>query len=135
MQCRCAHASIIKHIYVRAMSIKHSDWHKQGNHVWHQTYHWGLLLHVAEAIETGKGLVESAANLVPADVPRPVAKGGVALAGGIIAFWLLQKVSSGGVLLQAVAKAGVALIRQPGRCACGSQIHDGGTAYLSTCLV
>jgi len=46
------------------------------------------------AIDVGKGLVESAANLVPESVPRPMAKGGVALAGGIIAFWLLQKVLS-----------------------------------------
>ena len=51
------------------------------------------ILCFAAAIDVGKGLVESAANLVPESVPRPMAKGGVALAGGIIAFWLLQKVN------------------------------------------
>eukprot|EP00877_Chromochloris_zofingiensis_P002880 jgi/Chrzof1/12593/Cz07g00090.t1 len=45
-------------------------------------------------IEMGKGLVESAADLVPQSVPRPVAKGGVALGGALVAFWILQKVVS-----------------------------------------
>eukprot|EP00879_Flechtneria_rotunda_P015376 GHRR01016075.1.p1 GENE.GHRR01016075.1~~GHRR01016075.1.p1 ORF type:complete len:163 (+),score=48.14 GHRR01016075.1:268-756(+) len=49
---------------------------------------------VADAIQTGKGFVESAANLVPESVPRPVAKGGVAVAGVILAFWVLQKLVS-----------------------------------------
>jgi hypothetical protein len=44
------------------------------------------------AISVGKGLVDSASELVPESVPRPVAKGGVAVAGGLVAFWLLQKV-------------------------------------------
>eukprot|EP00775_Hariotina_reticulata_P002018 gene2018-biopygen3522 len=43
------------------------------------------------AIQTGVGLVESAANLVPESVPRPIAKGGVAVAGALLAFWALQK--------------------------------------------
>jgi hypothetical protein len=39
-----------------------------------------------------RNVVDAAADLVPESVPRPVAKGGVAVAGGMIAFWLLQKV-------------------------------------------
>lgn len=46
------------------------------------------------ALATGKGLVESAASLVPESVPRPVAKGGVAVVGGLLAFTLLQKLVS-----------------------------------------
>ena len=42
----------------------------------------------------GRGFVNSASDLVPASVPRPVAKGGVAVAGVMIAFWLMQKVLS-----------------------------------------
>eukprot|EP00879_Flechtneria_rotunda_P001202 GHRR01001349.1.p1 GENE.GHRR01001349.1~~GHRR01001349.1.p1 ORF type:complete len:154 (+),score=41.52 GHRR01001349.1:415-876(+) len=49
---------------------------------------------IDNAIQTGKGFVESAANLVPESVPRPVAKGGVAVAGVILAFWVLQKLVS-----------------------------------------
>jgi len=36
--------------------------------------------------------VESAASLVPESVPRGVAKGGVAVAGALVVFWILQKV-------------------------------------------
>jgi hypothetical protein len=43
-------------------------------------------------ISAGQGFVESASNLVPENVPRPVAKGGVAVATGLVAFWVLQKV-------------------------------------------
>jgi hypothetical protein len=50
------------------------------------------LLCLAAAIDVAKGIVDSAASMVPESVPRPVAKGGVAVAGGLIAFWLLQKV-------------------------------------------
>jgi hypothetical protein len=39
--------------------------------------------------------VDSASDLVPASVPRPVAKGGVAVVGVMLAFWLLQKVGPG----------------------------------------
>jgi hypothetical protein len=47
---------------------------------------------LADAIQAGVGLVESAANLVPDSVPRPIAKGGVAVGGVLLAFWALQKV-------------------------------------------
>lgn len=47
---------------------------------------------VADALEVGQGFVESASNLVPESVPRPLAKGGVAVATGLVAFWILQKV-------------------------------------------
>lgn len=53
-----------------------------------------LVMLVTGVIEMGKGLVESAADLVPQSVPRPVAKGGVALGGALVAFWILQKVCS-----------------------------------------
>jgi hypothetical protein len=46
----------------------------------------------ADVISAGQGFVESASNLVPESVPRPVAKGGVAVATGLVAFWILQKV-------------------------------------------
>ncbi|KAF6262436.1 hypothetical protein COO60DRAFT_626864 [Scenedesmus sp. NREL 46B-D3] len=45
-------------------------------------------------ISAGQGFVESAADLVPANVPRTVAKGGVAVATGLVAFWILQKLVS-----------------------------------------
>eukprot|EP00878_Enallax_costatus_P043448 GHUV01051431.1.p1 GENE.GHUV01051431.1~~GHUV01051431.1.p1 ORF type:complete len:161 (-),score=23.61 GHUV01051431.1:73-555(-) len=45
-----------------------------------------------KAISVGQGFVDSAAEFVPESVPRPVAKGGVAVAGVLVAFWILQKV-------------------------------------------
>jgi len=48
----------------------------------------------ADALKVGGGLVEAAADFVPASVPRPAAKAGVALVGVALAFWLLQKVVS-----------------------------------------
>jgi len=47
-----------------------------------------------DALSIGRGLVDSASDLVPASVPRPVAKGGVAVFGVMVVFWLLQKVVS-----------------------------------------
>jgi hypothetical protein len=47
-----------------------------------------------DVVRVGRGLVDSASELVPESVPRPVAKGGVALVGVMLAFWLLQKVVS-----------------------------------------
>lgn len=38
--------------------------------------------------------MDSAAEFVPESVPRSLAKGGVAVAGALVAFWILQKVSS-----------------------------------------
>lgn len=55
----------------------------------------------ADALEVGGNLVESAANLVPDSVPRGVAKAGVAGAGVLVAFWVLQKVCLWGVGVQA----------------------------------
>lgn len=46
-----------------------------------------------DVLEVGGSLVNSAANLVPESVPRGVAKGGVAMFGALVAFWVLQKVS------------------------------------------
>eukprot|EP00882_Tetradesmus_deserticola_P012208 GHRQ01012935.1.p1 GENE.GHRQ01012935.1~~GHRQ01012935.1.p1 ORF type:complete len:140 (+),score=37.88 GHRQ01012935.1:398-817(+) len=46
---------------------------------------------LVDVIGAGQGFVESAADLVPANVPRPLAKGGVAVATGLVAFWVLQK--------------------------------------------
>lgn len=47
---------------------------------------------IAAVISAGQGFVESASNMVPENVPRPVAKTGVAVATGLVAFWVLQKV-------------------------------------------
>jgi hypothetical protein len=44
------------------------------------------------ALEISSNLVNSAADLVPASVPRGVAKGGVAVLGGLVVLGLLQKV-------------------------------------------
>lgn len=49
---------------------------------------------IDNALEVGGNLVESAASLVPDSVPRGVAKGGVAVAGVLVAFWVLQKLVS-----------------------------------------
>ncbi|GBF96177.1 hypothetical protein Rsub_08925 [Raphidocelis subcapitata] len=46
------------------------------------------------ALTVGRGFVDSASALVPESVPRPLAKGGVAALGVLLAFWLLQKVLS-----------------------------------------
>ena len=43
-------------------------------------------------LNTANGLVDKASDLVPESVPRPAAKLGVGIAGGVIVFWLLQKV-------------------------------------------
>lgn len=45
-------------------------------------------------MDVGRNLVDSASDLVPSSVPRPVAKGGVAVAGVLIVFWLMQKVTA-----------------------------------------
>ena len=50
---------------------------------------------VAGIVSTGSKLVESASDLVPQSVPRPLAKGGVAIVGGLIIFGLVQKVGCG----------------------------------------
>lgn len=47
-------------------------------------------------------MVNSAANLVPDSVPRGVAKGGVAVAGALVAFWVLQKVGVGSLVATTV---------------------------------
>lgn len=44
------------------------------------------------AVDTGSKLVDQVTEFVPDSVPRPVARTGVAVGGGLIAFWLLQKV-------------------------------------------
>ena len=46
----------------------------------------------AGAVRSGDRMAESAASLIPASVPRPAAKLAVLGVGGLIAFWLLQKV-------------------------------------------
>ena len=46
----------------------------------------------AGLVSAGGKLLESASNLVPQSVPRPVAKGGVAVVGVFLIFGLLQKV-------------------------------------------
>jgi len=48
----------------------------------------------AGAVRTGNKLADSAADLLPASVPRGAAKIGVVGVGGLLAFWLLQKVWS-----------------------------------------
>ena len=48
----------------------------------------------AGVITAGTRLVEQASDFVPASVPRPVAKGGVALLGGLFVFGLVQKVGT-----------------------------------------
>lgn len=44
------------------------------------------------AVRSGNKLADSAADLLPASVPRGAAKIGVVGVGGLLAFWLLQKV-------------------------------------------
>jgi hypothetical protein len=46
----------------------------------------------AAAVKVASGLVDTATEWVPESVPRPVAKGGVAVVGGLIVFSLVQKV-------------------------------------------
>ncbi len=53
------------------------------------------LTRAAGAIRTASGLVDKAADFVPETVPRPAAKAGVAIAGVMVVFWLLQKVGDG----------------------------------------
>jgi hypothetical protein len=48
----------------------------------------------AGAIKTANGLVDKATDLVPESVPRGTAKAGVAIAGVMFVFWLLQKASA-----------------------------------------
>lgn len=57
-------------------------------------------------VEAASGLVDSAASFVPENVPRPAAKTGVAVAGVLLTFWLLQKVISGVVTLALFAGLG-----------------------------
>lgn len=45
----------------------------------------------AGLVNAASGLVDSAASFVPENVPRPAAKTGVAVAGVLVTFWLLQK--------------------------------------------
>ncbi len=47
---------------------------------------------LAGALRNGNKLADTAADLLPASVPRGAAKVGVIGVGGLVAFWLLQKV-------------------------------------------
>eukprot|EP00197_Chlamydomonas_leiostraca_P013786 CAMPEP_0202866150 /NCGR_PEP_ID=MMETSP1391-20130828/7229_1 /ASSEMBLY_ACC=CAM_ASM_000867 /TAXON_ID=1034604 /ORGANISM="Chlamydomonas leiostraca, Strain SAG 11-49" /LENGTH=161 /DNA_ID=CAMNT_0049546073 /DNA_START=150 /DNA_END=635 /DNA_ORIENTATION=- len=60
----------------------------------------------SQIVDTVVGVVDSVASLVPESVPRPVARGGVALAGTLLVFGLLKQVISGIVTL--VVMGGVA---------------------------
>ena len=51
-----------------------------------------LALVCAGAVRSTDRLADSAAGLVPASVPRPAAKLAVLAVGGLVAFWLLQRV-------------------------------------------
>ncbi|EIE25230.1 hypothetical protein COCSUDRAFT_52800 [Coccomyxa subellipsoidea C-169] len=51
------------------------------------------------ALRSGNKLADSAADLLPESVPRGAAKIGVVGVGGLVAFWLLQKVLSTFVFL------------------------------------
>ncbi|KAK9846420.1 hypothetical protein WJX81_003480 [Elliptochloris bilobata] len=46
------------------------------------------------AVRSGDKLADSAAGLIPAAVPRPAAKLAVLAFGGLVAFWVLQRVLS-----------------------------------------
>lgn len=50
---------------------------------------------MAGFVGTATGLVESVSNMVPETVPRPAAKAGVAIVGGLLLFTLLKQVLSG----------------------------------------
>lgn len=50
-------------------------------------------------VTAGTKLVENASQLVPSSIPRPVAKAGVAIAGGVFIFGLVQQVLSGFITL------------------------------------
>ncbi|GIL82788.1 hypothetical protein Vretimale_8349 [Volvox reticuliferus] len=58
------------------------------------------------AIKAASGLVDKATDLVPESVPRPAARAGVAIAGVMFVFWMLQKVISGVLTLAIFAGVG-----------------------------
>jgi hypothetical protein len=48
----------------------------------------------AEALQVTGGIVDTVAGFVPASVPRPIAKGAVAVVGGMLVLGLVQKVTA-----------------------------------------
>lgn len=68
-------------------------------------------------VSAATGLVDGAANLVPESVPRPAAKTGVAVAGVLITFWLLQKVISGVITLALLGGVGYYFLTKSGNAA------------------
>ena len=53
---------------------------------------WALIFTVAALMKIANGVTNSAASLVPASVPRPVAKLAVVGIGSLVALWLFGKV-------------------------------------------
>lgn len=47
---------------------------------------------VAGAVKTADKALDSAAGLLPSDIPKPLAKGGVAAAGALVTIWLFKTV-------------------------------------------
>lgn len=90
--------------------------------------HQLLVLTLADLVKIGSSVVESAAELVPSSVPRPLAKVGVAVFGVSIVFWLLQKVGS---RLQASVRHPLTCqLRCCARRALCSSLHDSRTLLL-----
>ncbi|KAG1666531.1 hypothetical protein FOA52_014428 [Chlamydomonas sp. UWO 241] len=54
---------------------------------------------VKTVLSTGNKLIDTVSDWVPESVPRPVARGGVAVLGALFVFGLIQKVISGFVTL------------------------------------
>uniref|UniRef100_A0A383W2U3 Uncharacterized protein n=1 Tax=Tetradesmus obliquus TaxID=3088 RepID=A0A383W2U3_TETOB len=83
-------------------------------------------------ISAGQGFVESASNMVPENVPRPVAKTGVAVATGLVAFWVLQKLVSTVLTIALLGGAAWFYFQYAGGSGDGGSSGSGGGASSSS---
>jgi len=61
---------------------------------------------LSSAVSMAKSAVDVAADMLPESVPRPVARGGVAVVGSLILLTIVQKVLSGVFTLAVLAALG-----------------------------
>ncbi|DBA87699.1 TPA: hypothetical protein ACH3X1_004705 [Trebouxia sp. C0004] len=73
-----------------------------------QSQEEGSNIQLPAILKIANGLAGSAASLVPASVPRPVAKLGVVGIGSLVALWLFGKVSLDTLYIHALCKHAVA---------------------------
>ena len=89
---------------------------------------------LSTALSAATAAVDAAASLVPASVPRPVAKGGIAAVGAVLLVSFVGKLISTVVFLGLLAAGGYFLLQQQGSSGSGKGKKKGGSGAGSDAL-